>query len=184
MMKAPRRLGALAVLGVTLACAAPQDGEGQGAVDAGAAAADAGVAAADAGAQPVEDAGPIEPQKTSVSMRADEAALDGTFGEANETASGREALRSRMLSAAGYQCHQRVCGRLRKKRRNRWRRHRRVFELFWCQRDLHHTERNVSLRRGPQLRQPSLSVRRETRGVNCFDAYSNCSGRPATATCP
>ena len=85
MMKA-WRLGALAVLGVTLACAAPQDGEGQGAVDAGAAAADAGVAAADAGAQPVEDAGPIEPQNKCLN-EADEAALDGTFGESNETAS-------------------------------------------------------------------------------------------------
>ncbi|MEE2835060.1 MAG: hypothetical protein VYB65_03465 [Myxococcota bacterium] len=183
MMKA-WRLGALTLLGVTLACAAPQDGEGQGAVDAGAAAADAGVVAADAGAQPVEDAGPIEPQNKCLN-EADEAALDGTFGEANETA-------SEVAKRCGLACFQQqgisvtnecVVDCMRGETDGAV-----TDECLSCFGvSVICTTQNCALVCAADPNSDGCIACQcggNTRGVNCFDAYSNCSGRPATATCP
>ena len=174
----------LALACVLSACAPPSSGSDQ------ADSTDAGMVV-DAGATPVADtgqelvdAGPIEPQNKCLN-ESDAAALDGTFGDNNETA-------SELAKSCGLACFQQqgisvtnecVVDCMRPAMDGAV-----SDECLSCFGvSVICTTRNCALvcAADPSSeRCVSCQCGGNSNGVNCYEAYTACSGRPSTIECP
>ena len=168
---------------ILTACSPPPSGGGGDSSDAGTVA-DVGPAAAIDAGQEAVDAGPIEPQNKCLND-SDEAALDGTFGANNETA-------SEIAKACGLSCFQQqgisvtnAC-------------------VVDCMRPAMDgavsdeclscfgvsvicTTQNCALVCAADPSSDgcvSCQCGGNSRGINCYEAYTACSGRPSTIECP
>ncbi len=168
---------------IMTACSPPPSEGGGGSSDAGSVTDTGPAPVADAGEEAV-DAGPVEPQNKCLN-ESDEAALDGTFGDDNETA-------SEIAKTCGLACFQQqgisvtnecVVDCMRPAMDGAV-----SDECLSCFGvSVICTTQNCALvcAADPSSdRCVSCQCGGNSRGINCYDAYTACSGRPSTVACP